>query len=74
LITQTARCLWWHQRLCSMIKMTKPMYDLILGCDNTKELGIVLNFWAKEITIDEITLPMWDVNSPTKSKWRRPGQ
>ena len=25
-------------------KMTKPMYDLILGCKTVKELGIVLDF------------------------------
>ena len=25
-------------------KMTKPMYDLILGCKTMKELGIVLDF------------------------------
>ena len=35
-------------------KMTKPMYDLILGCQTMKELGIVLDFQTKEITIDEI--------------------
>jgi hypothetical protein len=33
-----------------------------------KELGIVLDFRTKEITIDEIILPMRDVNSLTKSK------
>ena len=26
------------------MKMTKSVYDLILGCKTTKELGIVLNF------------------------------
>ena len=25
-------------------KMTKPVYDLILGCQTMKELGIVLDF------------------------------
>ena len=25
-------------------KMTKPVYDLILGCKTMKELGIVLDF------------------------------
>ena len=25
-------------------KMTRPMYDLILGCKTMKELGIVLDF------------------------------
>jgi hypothetical protein len=33
--------------------MTKPVYDLILGCRTMKELGIVLDFQSKEITIDE---------------------
>jgi hypothetical protein len=48
-------------------KMTKPVYDLILGCKTMKELGIVLDFRTQEITIDEIILPMRDVNSLTKS-------
>ena len=48
-------------------EMTKPVYDLILGCKTMKELGIVLDFRTKEITIDEIILPMRDVNSLTKS-------
>jgi hypothetical protein len=29
---------------CDKKKMTKPMYDLILGCQTMKELGIVLDF------------------------------
>ena len=49
-------------------KMTRPMYDLILGCQTMKELGIVLDFRTKEITIDEIILPMRDINSLTTSK------
>ena len=49
-------------------KMTKPMYDLILGCKTMKELGIVLDFQTYEITIDEIILPMRDINCLTKSK------
>ena len=32
--------------------------DLILGTETMKELGIELDFKAKMITIDEITLPM----------------
>jgi hypothetical protein len=32
--------------------------DLILGTETMKELGIVLDFKTKEITVDEITLPM----------------
>ena len=49
-------------------KMTRPMYDLILGCKTMKELGIVLDFQTKEITIDDIILPMRDINSLTTSK------
>ena len=52
-------------------KMTKPMYDLILGCKTMKEIGIVLDFRTKEITIDEIILPMRDINSLTTSKMER---
>jgi hypothetical protein len=47
------------------------MYDLILGCKTMKELGIVLDFRTKEITIDEIILPMRDINSLTTSKMER---
>ncbi len=44
-------------------KYSKPQYDLILGTKTMKELGIVLDFKAKMITIDEITLPMRNINS-----------
>ena len=47
------------------------MYDLILGCKTMKELGIVLDFRTKEITIDEIILPMRDINSLTTSKMEK---
>ena len=36
-----------------------------------KELGIVLDFQTKEITIDEIILPMRDINSLTMSKMKK---
>ena len=42
--------------------MTKPGFDLILGSNTLKELGIVLNFRTKEITVDDISLPMRDIN------------
>eukprot|EP00804_Cyclotella_cryptica_P029391 CCRYP_013329-RA/>CCRYP_013329-RA protein AED:0.14 eAED:0.20 QI:0/0/0/1/0.5/0.33/3/0/844 len=37
--------------------MTKPGFYLILGSN-----GIVLDFWTKEITVDDISLPMRDIN------------
>jgi hypothetical protein len=37
-------------------------YDLILGTNTMKELGIVLYFKAKRITIDEVILPMRNIN------------
>ncbi len=43
-------------------KNSKPQYDLILGTDTMKELGVVLDFKAKMITIDEIILPMRNIN------------
>ncbi len=43
-------------------KGIKLQYDLILGTERMKELGIVLDFKAKTITIDEIILPMWNIN------------
>jgi hypothetical protein len=39
-------------------KDSKPQYDLILGTKTMKELGIILNFRDRMITIDEIILPM----------------
>jgi len=41
--------------------ISKPGFDLILS-NTMKELGIVLDFWTKEITLDEISLPMGDIN------------
>ena len=38
------------------------VYTLILGINTMKELGIVLDFWTHEITLDEISLPMRDIN------------
>jgi hypothetical protein len=43
--------------------MTKPGFDLILGCNTMKDLGIVLDFWTKEITLDEISMPMRDIKN-----------
>ena len=43
--------------------MTKPRFDLILGCNTMKELRIVLDFWTKEITLDETSLPMRDMKN-----------
>jgi hypothetical protein len=43
--------------------MNEPGLDLILGCNTMKELGIVLDFRTKEITIDEISLPMRDIKN-----------
>ena len=41
--------------------MKEPGFDLILGSITMKELGIVLDFWTKEITLDDISLPMRDI-------------
>ncbi len=43
-------------------KESKPQYDLILGSETMKELSIVLDFKSKTIIIDEITLPMRNIN------------
>jgi hypothetical protein len=44
-------------------KNTRPQYDLILGTVSMKEFGIILNFRDKIITIDEIILPMRNINN-----------
>jgi hypothetical protein len=43
-------------------KDSRTQYDLILGSETMKELGIGLDFKAKTITIDEIILPMRNNN------------
>jgi hypothetical protein len=42
---------------------SKPQYDLILGTETMKEYGIVLDFKSKTITIDEIILPISNINN-----------
>jgi hypothetical protein len=44
-------------------KDSKPQYDLILGSVTMKELGIILIFRDKMITIDEFILPMRNINN-----------
>ena len=52
--------------------MSKPGFDLILGTNTLKELGIVLNFRTKEIDINEIILPMRDISKlSTRAKIER---
>ena len=53
-------------------KGSKPVFDLIIGCNSMEKLGIVLDFKAKTITIDEIILPMRNIESLTnKSKVKK---
>ncbi len=46
-------------------------YDLFLGTVSMKEFGIILNFRDKMITIDEIILPMRNINNLQGSSMRR---
>ena len=39
-----------------------PLFDLILGTDTMQRLGIILDFKTNLIEIDEIKLPMRDIN------------
>jgi len=43
-------------------KMERPAFDLILGVKTLKRLGIVLDFRTSAIEIDQISLPMRDIN------------
>jgi hypothetical protein len=38
-----------------------PMYDLLIGKQTMHELGVILDFHEKTITIDEILLPMRNI-------------
>jgi hypothetical protein len=40
----------------------KPQYDLILGTKTMKEFGIISDFKDKMITVDEVKLPMQNIN------------
>ncbi len=43
-------------------KNNKPQYNLILGVKAMIEFGIILDFKDKMITIDEVKLPMQNIN------------
>jgi hypothetical protein len=43
-------------------KINKPQYDLILGVKTMKKYGIILVFKDKMITVDEVKLPMQNIN------------
>ncbi len=43
-------------------KNNKPQYDLILGVKTTKKYGIILVFKDKMMTINEVKLPMQNIN------------
>ena len=45
----------------------KPAFDLINGTKTTNELGVILDFNTKEITINSIKLPMQSINKLTTS-------
>ncbi len=43
-------------------KNNRPQYDLILGVKTTKKYGIIFDFKDKMITVDEVQLPMPNIN------------
>jgi hypothetical protein len=43
-------------------KSNRPQYDLILGVKTMKRYGIISNFKDKMITVDEVKLPMQNIN------------
>jgi hypothetical protein len=43
-------------------KNNRPQYDLILGVKTIKKYGIILDFKDKMITVDEVKLPMQNIN------------
>jgi hypothetical protein len=43
-------------------KNNKPQYHLILGVKTMKKYGIILDFKEKMITVDEVKLPMQNIN------------
>jgi hypothetical protein len=43
-------------------KNNRPQYDLVLGVKTMKRYGIILDFKDKMITVDEVKLPMQNIN------------
>jgi hypothetical protein len=43
-------------------KNNRPQYDLILGVNTMKKYVIILDFKDKMITVDEVKLPMQNIN------------
>jgi hypothetical protein len=43
-------------------KINKPRYDIILGVKTMKKYGIILDFKDKMIAVDEVKLPMQNIN------------
>ncbi len=43
-------------------KNNRPQYDLILGVKTMKKYGIILDFKDKMIAVDEVELPMQNIN------------
>jgi hypothetical protein len=43
-------------------KNNRPQYDLILGVKTMKKYGIILDFKDKMIVVDEVKLPMQNIN------------
>ncbi len=43
-------------------KNNKPQYDIILGVKTMKKYGIILDFKDNMITVDEVKLPMQNIN------------
>jgi hypothetical protein len=43
-------------------KINKPQYDLIFGVKTMKKYAIILDFKDKMITVDEVKLPMQNIN------------
>jgi hypothetical protein len=52
-------------------KNNKPQYDLVLGVKTMKKYGIILHFKDKMITVDEVKLPMQNINYPQGSSTLR---
>ena len=42
--------------------INRPQYDIILGVNTMKEYGIILDFKDKMMTVDEVKLPMRNIN------------
>jgi hypothetical protein len=58
---ESSQMAYLTERLLKLEKASKPLYNLIIGKQSVHDIGAVLDFKEKTITIDSILLPMRNI-------------